>query len=150
MGRAAISGSAPNHSGDRRESAAVPATRVRVTVVLRPREPDVAAALLSGKYDPREHAPPGADETSMAAVETYLRTSGLAIEESDAASRTIVATGSASQANRAFGIDLAWFESPGGAKYLSYDGDIALPSEIAGSVLAVLGLDARPAAQPRR
>jgi hypothetical protein len=48
---------------------------------------------------------------------------------------------------QAFGVTFGRFVSPDGTSHLSYDGEITLPSEIAGHVIAVLGLDTRPAAR---
>jgi kumamolisin len=149
MARTALPGSTPVQAGYRREGAANPAASLRATIVLRPRDSGVAAALLSGKYDSTAHSVTGADETAMQAVEAFARASGLSIEESDAAKRVVVVTGSVSQMSQAFGVTFGQFISPGGTSHLSYDGEITLPSEIAGNVIAVLGLDARPAAQSR-
>jgi kumamolisin len=149
MARAAIAGSAPDHTGYRREGAADPAMRVRVTIVLRPADSNAAADLLSGKYDSATRAASGASEGAMAAVEEFARENGLSIEESDPAARTIVVSGSANQMSRAFGVSLGQFVSPDGARHLSYEGSITLPTQIAEHVLAVLGLDTRPVARSR-
>ncbi|HWE53173.1 MAG TPA: protease pro-enzyme activation domain-containing protein [Bryobacteraceae bacterium] len=149
MDRTALPGSTAVQTGDRRESAADPAARMRATIVLRPHDPGVAAALLSGKFDSATHSVSGAGETAMLAVEAFARANGLSIEESDPAKRMVVVTGSVSQMSQAFGVIFGQFVSPEGVSYLSYEGKITLPSEIAGHVIAVLGLDTRPAARPR-
>jgi hypothetical protein len=50
---------------------------------------------------------------------------------------------------QAFGVTLAWFELAERQRYVSYEGDITLPAELAPHVLAVLGLDQRPTTKPR-
>ncbi|HEX4275857.1 MAG TPA: protease pro-enzyme activation domain-containing protein [Bryobacteraceae bacterium] len=150
MERTAIPGSAPDHAGYRRDGAADPATRMRVTVVLRLHDdPSVAAALLSGKYDASAHAPSVVDEEGKAAVEAFARANGLAVEESDASMRRVVVAGTADQMSRAFGVAIGQFTSSAGT-CLSYDGAITLPPSVAGYVLAVLGLDTRPVARVKQ
>lgn len=149
MAREAVNGSAPDHTGYRAVGAADPAMSVRVSIVLRPRDSGVAAELLSGRYDPARRDSGGAEDGAIAAVEAFTRGTGLKIVETNAPARTVIVTGSAEQMNHAFGVHLALFEAADGARYLSHEGSVTLPSEIAPSVLAVLGLDTRPAAQPR-
>jgi kumamolisin len=149
MNRAAIVGSAPEHSGSRRVSDVTPETPLRLTIVLKPSNPDEAAALLSGRYEPGMRTGTPADEQSRSAVETWIRNSGLTIAESDAASRSLVVTGPASAVREAFGIKLGNFAAQDGSEYLSYEGELTMPSELSGKVTAVLGLDNRPVAKPR-
>ena len=134
-------------SQERRLVAADPATPVQATIVLRA-DDSTAASLLSGQYDPAKHAPAGADPASLEAVESLARDQGLTVVESSAAERRVEVRGTASQMHRAFGTNLEWFESADGRRHLSYEGDVTLPAEIAPHVLAVLGLDQRPAAKP--
>jgi|SRR6185312_1648176 len=150
MERTAIPGSAPDHSGCRRERAVDPEAPVRATIVLRPSDPGVAAKLLSGRYDPAAHTSAGADPHAMAAVEAFARDNDLVIEESDAAGRRVVVSGPSSRMGAAFGVTFGEFVSPNGVTFRGYDRDISLPSGIAKYVLAVLGLDTRPAARPRQ
>jgi kumamolisin len=83
-------------------------------------------------------------------VEAFLRKNGLSIESADSAARTIVVAGSAAQMSRAFGVDLRETTSKDGRRHFGYDGSIRLPPEISDFVLAVLGLDTRAVAQPRK
>jgi len=148
MARAAIAGSAPDHAGYRRLAAADPATPVQTTIVLRA-DDSSAASLLSGRYDPTQQVPAGADSSSIEAVKCFVRNCGLTVVESNAAEHSVVIRGTADQMKQAFGTNLEWFESADGQRYLSYEGDITLPAEIAPHVLAMLGLDQRPAEKPR-
>jgi kumamolisin len=137
-----------DHAGYRREGAADPDTPVRATIVMRPRDPAVAADLLSGKYDPSTvQARVGAADDAVAAVERFARAHGLVVEESDAPARRVVVSGPVSRMSEAFGVAFSSFVSPDGARCLGYDGEIRLPSEIAPYVMAVLGLDTHPVAR---
>jgi kumamolisin len=147
MERAAIAGSAPDHAGYRRIAAADPATPVQATIVLRSNSTPVG--LLSGQYDPARQAPTGADSSSIEAVKAFVRNYGLTVVESSAAERRVVVRGTADQMKQTFGTNLEWFESGDGQRHLSYEGDLTLPAEIGPRVLAVLGLDQRPLANPR-
>jgi kumamolisin len=148
MARAAIAGSAPDQAGYRRLSAADPATPVQATIVLRSDDSN-AASLLSGHYDRAKQASTGADSSSLDAVVSFVRDHGLTVVESSAAERRVVVRGTAAQMKQAFGTTLEWFESADGQRHLSYEGDLTVPTEIASRILAVLGLDQRPAAKPR-
>jgi kumamolisin len=149
MDRTALPGSTPVQAGYRRESPANPAAGMRATLVLRPHDSGVAAALLSGKVVSVTDSVSGADESAMQGVEAFVRANGLSIEESDSAKRMVVVTGSVSQMSRAFGVTLGQFVLPDGTSHISYDGEITLPSEIARHVMAVLGLDTRPVARTK-
>ena len=149
MRREAIIGSAPDHAGYRRLTAVDPATPVQATIVLRRDDPTAARDLLSGHYDAATNAPAGADAGVLEAVESFARTHGLTVVASNGAEGRVAVRGTADQMSQAFGATLAWFESADGHRHLSYEGEITLPSELAPHVLAVLGLDQRPAAKPR-
>ena len=147
MARSGIGGSAPEVRGYRRLTAADPNTAIQVTIVLRDSNPQLADDLLSGRYDPAKHGPPGADAKTVQEVEDFVRSHGLAIVESNP--RNVVIRGSAAQMRDVFGAELDWFESPSGERFLSYEGELSLPAEIAPDVIAVLGLDQRPIAKRR-
>jgi kumamolisin len=149
MQRTVIPGSAPDHTGYRREGAADPDARVEATIVLRPRDPDLGRALLSGAFDPSQRASSGADPKTMDAVQAFARAHDLKIETADPAARSISVSGTPEQMGRAFGVSLGQFVSKDGARRLSYEGQITLPPDIAAGVTAVLGLDTRPVAHPR-
>jgi kumamolisin len=124
------------------------ADQLRATIVLRPGGPDPGPALLAGKGPLGK--PRGAGPEAERAVQAFVRENGLRVESADEAARTIVVTGSAAQMNDAFGIDLHEFTSEDGCRHRSYDGSIHLPSHISRFVLAVLGLDSRAVAEPRK
>jgi kumamolisin len=89
----------------------------------------------------------GADPAGVAAVKKFANAHGLAVVQENAASRTIVLSGTVAQFNEAFGVDLEQFEHKGGS-YRGRTGSLQLPDELEGVVDAVLGLDNRPQAKP--
>src|SRR6476620_8631137 len=131
MERAAIIGSAPDHTGYRRLAAADPATPVEATIVLRGVEATEADDLLSGHYDATTRAPAGPDAGGLAAVEAFARSHELTVVASNPAEGRVAVRGTAGQMAESFGTTLAWFESADGHRYLIYEGDITLPSELA-------------------
>lgn len=88
-----------------------------------------------------------ADPNDIAVVKKFAGAKGLAVVQEDAARRTIILSGTVSQFNAAFGVDLQQMEHDGGS-YRGRAGGIHLPDELNGIVDAVLGLDNRPQARP--
>ena len=77
----------------------------------------------------------------MEAVSEFAQEAGLEVIEADAAKRTVKVSGLASTLAKAFGVEL---RSSG--DYVSYSGPVTVPEELAGKIMAVLGLDNRPIA----
>ena len=128
---------------------------IAATLMLR-RKPAAAGleqALLSGTAQPlsREEAATriGADPEDIAAVRTFLDANGLRIVNESPASRTIRVEGTVQEIDRAFGVQIGWFENAAGQRFLSYRGTISIPASLEGILVAVLGLDQRPVAHPR-
>jgi kumamolisin len=121
-------------------------TTVQVTVYLRPREATPAPA--DGRILSRAElaAARGADPADVAAVEAFAHAAGLEVLEEDPAGRRVRLSGAAAAMEAAFGVQLQRFEHPDGS-YRGHTGPIMLPSGVAGSVVAVLGLDDRPQAE---
>jgi kumamolisin len=88
-----------------------------------------------------------ADHADIAKVKTFAHAHHLAVVQEHAGRRTVVLSGTVSQFNSAFGVDLQRFEYPGGT-YRGRTGSIKVPDELRDSVEAVLGLDNRPVAKP--
>ncbi len=80
-------------------------------------------------------------QDDVAAVEAFAREFGLRVTEADAAKRTVKVSGTPQQLGEAFGVKLA---KAGG--YVTYQGPLSVPEDLAGLVMAVLGLDNRPVA----
>src|SRR5262245_33781346 len=141
MRRAALIGSAPDHAGVRRLTAADPATALEATIVLRAADAAAAHDLLTGTHDEAPRAATGATANALDAVTSFARAHRLTVVESSRAERRVVVRGTADRFGEAFGTTLAWFETADGHRRLSYDGALTLPAELIPHVLAVLGLD---------
>jgi kumamolisin len=135
-------------------SAADPDQQIVATIVLRRRASaaNLGEELLAGAVHPlsrEEGAEIGADPQDMAAVRAFVDANGFRILNENAAARTIRIEGTIQQMDRAFGVQMAWFENAQGERFLSYRGTISIPESLGGIIMAVLGLDERPAARRR-
>src|SRR5262249_24805946 len=84
----------------------------------------------------------GASEADFELVERFAATHGLKTSEKNSARRTVVLTGTVQQMNRAFGVELNYYETPD-EKYRGREGPIHVPAELAEIVTGVFGLDNR-------
>jgi kumamolisin len=155
------------HSGARSE----PRTEVRslgpadpdqlmtVTVTVRPRSSANADADLETmsllpigerSYPSREDfaATHGSDPADLKQVVDFARGHGLRVVKSDPARRRVVLSAPARDMASAFGVTLERFAHQGG-EYLGTSSPIRPPAELASVVESILGLDNRPAAEPR-
>ncbi len=127
-----------------------PAVRLEVTVVLRrPAElPDPVAGQLSRSELADSY---GASADDLAAVTGTLTALGLEIVSTDAASRRVRVGGSVGRLSAVFGTTLSGVSSgtPAGdaVVHRGREGSLSVPTELAGIVTAVLGLDDRPQAR---
>jgi len=82
-------------------------------------------------------------------VKAFAKEFNLKVEADpkQAARRTVQLTGAAADIQKAFGVELAQ-KIIDGTEYRVREGGIHLPASLTGSVVAVLGLDNRPQAQP--
>jgi kumamolisin len=131
-------------AGAERVQDAAPDDQVSVTVVLRRR----ADADLTPRTEPdpveRRRAfaeSAGADPEEMDAVRSYLEDAGLQVS-TDLGRRTATATGTAAQAQAAFGVSLGRYEARG-TTYRGREGQVQLPPQLAEYATAVVGLDDR-------
>jgi kumamolisin len=95
----------------------------------------------------------GAHPDDIAKVVDFVRTSGMAVVETNAARRTVVAAGTVAQMNRAFAVDLGRYTAPAPARgrqqaspiesYRGRSGYVHVPAALDGIVLGVFGLDNR-------
>ncbi|MGH2512838.1 MAG: protease pro-enzyme activation domain-containing protein [Candidatus Limnocylindrales bacterium] len=126
-----------------------PAEPVVVTIVLRPAQSGTAPAAGARPLTRPELARlRAARPDDLSAVRAFARAFGLRVERADRAARTISLAGTADAFERAFRVRLARYEH-GSAIYRGHSGPIQLPVALAESVVAVLGLDERPAAKRR-
>jgi kumamolisin len=87
------------------------------------------------------------DAADLAAVQAFARGYGLTVIAENAGARTVQVEGSVMRVGTAFGVEIGWRVDAQGQKYLSYQGELTVPADLAGIVVAVLGLDQRPVAR---
>ena len=135
--------------------AAHPDERLEVSVLLRRRDAQGFAARMeqvragqAPEHLEREQFESlyGAAPEDIAAVTAFAQDHGLVVMSADAARRTVRLSGTVSQFNQAFGVELHHLQHAGGT-YRCRSGAIYLPPELSGIVESVLGLDNRPQAR---
>ena len=84
----------------------------------------------------------GAAQDEIDRIMDFARLHGLTVTETSVPRRTVVASGSVENMNRAFGVELARYQAPT-ETYRGHDGPVHLPRDIAPLVEAVFGLDNR-------
>ena len=89
----------------------------------------------------------GAAAADMDAVRKFASANNLTVVQEDAGRRTMVLSGSVTQFNAAFSVDLQKYQYSGGS-YRGRVGAVSVPESLSGIVEAVMGLDNRPAARP--
>ena len=121
--------------------------RIEVSIVLRRRQPLASAG--NRRFADREAfvAAHGADPADFARIEQFARPRNLVVVERDLARRTVKLSGTVESFGGAFGVRLAHYESPQGS-YRGREGCLQIPQELAGAIVAILGLDDRPQAKP--
>ena len=147
--RVALPGSErASRPGSRAVGAPDPNQQIRITVLLRPRQP-LPTPSGQRKYLSRQEfaAGYGADPGDLAKVEAFAHQHNLTVAEVSPARRTVVLTGSIAALSAAFGVYLANYEHPGGA-FRGRTGPIYIPADLAGIVQGVFGFDNRPQARP--
>jgi len=121
-------------------------------VIRRPkRAGDVSEELLSGSFRGMSRDEAGAflrvDSADLALVHAFVQGYGLTVIAENAEARTVQVEGSVTQVGQAFGVEVEWRIDDKGRHYLSYQGELTVPADLAGIVVAVLGLDQRPVAR---
>lgn len=89
----------------------------------------------------------GADPADVERVRDFAREYGLEVRDADLAKRTLVLQGPAIGFVRAFSVNFARFVAAG-AVFRAHVNELIVPPELHPAVVAVLGLDERPAARP--
>jgi kumamolisin len=144
--------------GARRAGVPRPDERVEVTLLLRRRSDVVpfptsdvfgGPTLSQRRYLSREDfgARHGAHPKDRERVRAFAVAAGLEIVADSAEARTVRLAGPLFVVERAFGVRLERWTSPGGA-YRGRSGAIHLPDDLVGVVVGVFGLDNRPQARP--
>jgi kumamolisin len=91
----------------------------------------------------------GADQAQVAKVEKFAHQHGLTVVDTSLRKRRVVVSGTIDALKKAFAVELQCYKSEvSGHSFRGRTGSISLPKELAGDVVAVLGLDSRPAAKP--
>lgn len=91
----------------------------------------------------------GAEPAHVDLVEQFAHSHGLTVVDSSAAKRRVILSGTVAAMRSAFGVQLHCYKShETGKTFRGRTGTISIPTELAGSVMAVLGLDNRPVAKP--
>jgi kumamolisin len=127
-----------------------PASVITVSVVVRRKSPLNTKRLgkerLTRAQYRQQHA---ADPAAIKLVRTFAKEFGLTVDKDTPKPerRTVKLTGSVAAMEKAFGVKLTQ-KVLEGVTYRLREGSILIPSELAGAVEAVLGLDNRPQAQP--
>src|SRR5215831_21099236 len=130
---------------------AAPTEQLTVSVVVRRKKP-LAAANVSGNQRlsrARFNAQHAADPAAVALVKRFAKEFGLKVKAGTPAPgrRTVKLAGTVGQMQRAFGVLLS-HRTIDGHVYRVREGSIYLQAELQGYVVAVLGLDNRPQAEP--
>jgi kumamolisin len=134
---------------------AQPDESLEVTVRVRRKQP-LPATALAGHQAPAQRtyldhtqleAAHGADPADITQVEDFARQNGLTIVESSAGRRTVKLSGTVAQFSQAFNVVLEQMEHAG-KSYRGRIGTVQIPSQLAGIVAGVFGLDNRPFAKP--
>jgi kumamolisin len=133
------------------ENPAPAGTKITVSVIVRRKQALKAAnrlgkeRLTHAQYR-QEH---GADPAAVKLVRAFAKEFGLTVapDTPGPERRTIKLTGTVAAMQKAFGVNLM-HKTLEGITYRVREGSIEIPTELAGAVEAVLGLDNRPQAKP--
>ncbi len=90
----------------------------------------------------------GASEDDLGKIAAFAQTYGLTVDDSDAARRSVLLSGTAAEFEQAFGVALKFYNLGGTVHYRGRSGPIYIPSDLDGVVVGVFGLDNRPFARP--
>ena len=132
------------------EKPARPSSVLTVSVVVRRKNPLNTKRLGQDRLTRAQYRQQhGADPAAITLVRAFAKEFGLTVEKGTPKPerRTIKLTGTVTAMQKAFGVTLTQKVLDGNT-YRVREGSILLPSELAGAVEAVLGLDNRPQAQP--
>jgi kumamolisin len=121
---------------------------IEVSVILKPKK-RATAPHQGGAVVSREAfaAANGADSVAVDKVKQFAKDNHLTVNEVSVGRRTVRLEGTAANMRKAFEVKLDRYEHEG-HQYRARTGVIKLPSDLAPSVEAVLGLDDRPQAKP--
>jgi kumamolisin len=120
---------------------------VEVSVILKPKTPMETPRDGGGVISREEFAAKyGADPAVIDQVTALAREYNLTVTEVAPERRTVRLQGTAAEMSKAFGCSFERYELDG-TQYRARTGSVMVPAEMAGSIVAVLGLDNRPHVQ---
>ena len=121
---------------------------IEISVILKPKM-RASAPRSGGATVTREEfaAMHGADASAIDKVKQFAKENNLTVGEVSPERRTVKLEGTAGDMRKAFEVTLDRYEHEG-QQYRARTGWIKLPSDLAASVEAVVGLDTRPQAKP--
>ncbi len=131
-----------------------PGERVQVTVRVR-RQADLPPLDTYAAQLPTERtyltrdalaAQHGASAEDLDQIAAFARQFGLTVDDSDAARRSVLLSGTTAQFEQAFSVTLRRYALPGG-EVRGRSGPIFVPAELDGIIVGVFGLDNRPFAK---
>ncbi len=129
-----------------------PDDQIRVTVFLRRKSPDPIPppgpqqTHMTREQFAQQH---GANPEDIALIERFAHEYQLTVVDANAGKRRVILSGTAADMTKAFGTQLHCYKlSVTGHTFRGRTGNISIPAELEGIVLAVVGLDNRPIAKP--
>src|SRR4051794_14316798 len=145
--RSALRGSYRQHSAQAvKIGRPSPQERLEVTLVLRRKQAAPHPWELEHYFSHDELATMhGAHASDIEAVETFASSHHLSVTQVDEGARTVTLAGALAEIVSVFGAEAELHRS-GNHTYRSRRGHLYVPSELAGRVIAVLGIDSRPVA----
>jgi kumamolisin len=140
--------------GATRTGSADPNEAMQVTVVLRPQASGQKSSALAdlvarGRRISREEyaAQFGADPADVQKVAAFASEFGLTMANVNLPARTVQLNGTCAAFSKAFQVELATYQHPGGS-YRGRTGAVNVPQELGAIIVSVHGLDNRPQAKP--
>jgi kumamolisin len=129
-----------------------PEQPISVSVIVRRKNP-LDLGELKGRHLSHEefNAQYAADPAEFDRIRAFAQSHNLTVDgaASSLARRTVVLRGTASNMEKAFGVTLHDYEGHLHKRHFHcFEGAITVPEDVSGVIEAVLGLDARPVAQP--
>ena len=123
-----------------------------VTIVLKAKQDlDLATHAAGGEADMsrEEYASRyGALQSDVAHVEAFAAANHLSVAEVNLAARTVVLAGRTGDMQKAFSVHLKMYATKDDKRFRGREGEVFIPDELEGIVVAVFGLDDRPVAKP--
>jgi kumamolisin len=126
---------------------------IRIRSKAEAQRPEFKSALSKPGFEPMSRADyentHGADPADVEKIKKFAQEFGLTVRETgtELARRTVMVSGTASNLQKAFNVELQEYSHPQG-NFRGRVGTLSVPSEYAGIITGVFGLDNRPQAEP--